>query len=99
MELGVVAGRYRKARSGLCALVCILSCIATAEPEQKVDLEALRGHGVYLDFWASWCAPCRQSFPWMEEMSKAHQAEGLEVIAVNVDRERADADRFLKQFH
>jgi len=95
----VGASGYRQARFGLYALICVAFAAAKAEPAQTVDLDALRGRVVYLDFWASWCAPCRQSFPWMEAMRKAHQAEGLTVIAVNVDRDRADADRFLKQFH
>jgi cytochrome c biogenesis protein CcmG/thiol:disulfide interchange protein DsbE len=91
-------GSYRRARWGLCGLACFSLGIAKAEPGQKVDLDALRGQVVYLDFWASWCAPCRQSFPWMEQMRKAHEAGGLVVIAVDVDRDRTDADRFLKQF-
>lgn len=93
------ASGYRQVRFGLYALICVAFASATAEPAQIVDLDALRGRVVYLDFWASWCAPCRQSFPWMEEMRKAHQADGLTVIAVNVDHDRADADRFLKQLH
>lgn len=64
-----------------------------------IDLEAFHGRVVYLDFWASWCVPCRLSFPWMQSMQDAHAADGLTVIAVNVDRERAAADRFLQQFH
>ena len=94
----MAASRYRQARLGLYALFCAALVSAKAEPAQTVDLDALHGQVVYLDFWASWCAPCRQSFPWMEEMRQAHQAEGLTVIAVNVDHDRADAARFLKQF-
>ena len=94
----MAASRYRQARLGLYALFCVALVSAKAEPAQTVDLDALHGQVVYLDFWASWCAPCRQSFPWMEEMRQAHQAEGLTVIAVNVDHDRADADRFLRQF-
>ena len=59
------------------------------------DLEQLRGQVVYLDFWASWCGPCRQSFPWMNDLQKNLSRDGLVVVAVNVDHERADADRFL----
>jgi cytochrome c biogenesis protein CcmG/thiol:disulfide interchange protein DsbE len=62
-----------------------------------VDLAAFRGQVVYLDFWASWCAPCRESFPWMNRMQAELGAAGLVVIAVNVDREHADAERFLRQ--
>jgi thiol-disulfide isomerase/thioredoxin len=62
-----------------------------------VSLEALRGKVVLLDFWASWCAPCRHSFPWMNDMHARHGAAGLQIVAVNVDRTRADADAFLHQ--
>jgi cytochrome c biogenesis protein CcmG, thiol:disulfide interchange protein DsbE len=62
---------------------------------QSVDLERLRGRIVYVDFWASWCAPCKRSFPWMNEMLSKYGAQGLEIVAVNVDKKREDADRFL----
>ena len=65
---------------------------ATGEP---LSLAALRGKVVYLDYWASWCAPCRQSFPWMEQMQERYGERGFVVLAVNVDRERAEAQRFL----
>ena len=48
-----------------------------------------------LDFWASWCGPCRQSFPWMNDMQARHGARGLQVVGVNLDAKRADADAFL----
>lgn len=63
-----------------------------------IRLEDYRGKVVYLDFWASWCAPCRQSLPWMERMHREFGAAGLEIIAVNVDEKPADALRFLKRF-
>lgn len=62
-----------------------------------VDLAALRGQVVLLDFWASWCGPCKQSFPWMNAMHAKYAAQGLRVIAVNVDRKREDGERFLAQ--
>jgi peroxiredoxin len=61
----------------------------------QASLADLRGRVVYLDFWASWCAPCRRSFPWMSEMQARHGERGLRVIAVNLDAERKDAEAFL----
>jgi cytochrome c biogenesis protein CcmG/thiol:disulfide interchange protein DsbE len=65
----------------------------------SLDLTSLGGRVVYVDFWASWCGPCRQSFPWMETLKSTYGAQGLEIITVNLDGDRADADKFLKQFH
>jgi len=61
-----------------------------------VTLDQLRGKVVYVDFWASWCAPCRKSFPWMAEMQKKYGPSGFTVVAVNVDKKRPDAERFLQ---
>jgi len=61
-------------------------------------LASLRGKVVYLDYWASWCAPCRQSFPWMNEMQARYGEKGLVVIAVNVDQDAGEARRFLASY-
>lgn len=50
----------------------------------------------YVDFWASWCGPCRQSFPWMNRMQAKYGPQGLRIVAVNLDANRADAQSFLK---
>ena len=63
---------------------------------ETVTLEGLRGKVVYVDFWASWCGPCRKSFPWMADMQKKYGASGFTVVAVNVDKKRPDAERFLQ---
>lgn len=60
-----------------------------------VALDQLRGKVVYVDFWASWCGPCRRSFPWMAEMQQKYGPKGFVVLAVNVDKKRTDAERFL----
>ena len=60
-----------------------------------VRLADLRGMVVFLDFWASWCAPCKLSFPWMNQMQVKYGPQGLRVVAVSVDARRADAEKFL----
>ncbi len=73
---------------------------AFALPDAKGDtvrLDKLRGQIVYVDFWASWCGPCRHSFPWMNEMQQKYGGKGLAIVAINVDTKREDADRFLRQ--
>jgi thiol-disulfide isomerase/thioredoxin len=62
-----------------------------------LDLAAHRGKVVYIDFWASWCAPCLRSFPWMNAMQEKYRDAGLVIIAVNVDRRREAADDFLSR--
>jgi len=68
-----------------------------SEPVVILDLSQYEGQVVYLDFWASWCAPCQQSFPWMMQLQDELADQGLVVITVNVDRDRSAADRFLAQ--
>jgi len=62
----------------------------------ELDLEQYKGKVVYLDFWASWCVPCRHSFPWMNKMQEELSDKGLVIIAVDLDEERKEADAFLK---
>ena len=62
-----------------------------------VSLESLHGQVVYVDFWASWCGPCRRSFPWMNEMHGRYGGRGLAIVAINVDKDPADAARFLER--
>lgn len=65
--------------------------------KKQVKLSDYRGQVVYLDFWASWCLPCRNSFNWMNKMQSLYGKEGFKVIAVNLDESRENADKFLKQ--
>jgi len=63
--------------------------------DNNLDLQKFHGKVVLLDFWASWCAPCKASFPWMQGLQRRYARDDLVVIAVNVDHERSLAERFL----
>ncbi len=61
----------------------------------NLRLEDYRGQVVMLNFWASWCGPCRQEMPIMDEIHAKYKDLGFTVLAVNVDEQSAEADRFL----
>ncbi len=64
---------------------------------QRASLSDYEGQVIYLDFWASWCKPCRHSFPVMNQWHKKYAPAGLKIIAVNLDQVRDNADTFLQQ--
>jgi thiol-disulfide isomerase/thioredoxin len=64
---------------------------------QEITLSKLKGKVVLLDFWATWCGPCRESIPHLVKLYKTYRENGLEVIGMNVDRGDMDAvRRFVK---
>jgi thiol-disulfide isomerase/thioredoxin len=72
------------------------SCALTVQGDAgPTGLDKFLGQVVYVDFWASWCGPCRMSFPFMNELQAEFAAQGLVVLAVNLDEEAADAQSFL----
>jgi thiol-disulfide isomerase/thioredoxin len=77
------------------ALVGGIARPVAAEPPP--ELGPVDGKVIWVDFWASWCVPCRRSFPWMNTMHEKYREQGLEIVAVNLDRERPAADGFLAE--
>lgn len=74
-----------------------LSAAEEAPVTDDFDLSDYAGKVVYVDFWASWCGPCRASFPFMADMVREF-GDDLTIVAINVDEQRADADGFLADF-
>ncbi|MGO2012435.1 MAG: TlpA family protein disulfide reductase [Pseudoalteromonas sp.] len=65
--------------------------------EHTITLSDYKGKVVYVDFWASWCVPCRRSFPFLNALRKEYADKGFEVIAINLEQESEAANAFLAQ--
>lgn len=63
---------------------------------ESVKLSSLKGKVVLVDFWASWCGPCRESMPVLEKLSKSYKDQGFVVLGVNIDNDAEAARKFLK---
>lgn len=61
----------------------------------QLGSDNFNGHWLYLDFWASWCAPCRQSFPWMNRLHDKFEPLGLQIVAVGLDKKPEPMQSFL----
>jgi thiol-disulfide isomerase/thioredoxin len=61
-----------------------------------ISLEQYKNQVVYVDFWASWCVPCKHSFPWLNKMQERYGEDGFKVIGINVDKDKALANKFLE---
>lgn len=86
------------------AFCAILFAIIDAGPAvagegaDALDLASHEGQVVVVDFWASWCVPCRRSFPWLNAMHRKYSSDGLVIIGINLDQERSEAELFLDEF-
>jgi cytochrome c biogenesis protein CcmG/thiol:disulfide interchange protein DsbE len=89
--------RERRHRSSWCLGLLLGICLCPWVRASDLDLSAYRGKVVYVDFWASWCGPCRESFPWLDELVREYQSKDFVVIGVNVDKDRDRAERFLSE--
>ena len=81
------------AEPGDIAPVCNVTDLTTQEP---ISINNYKGKVIYLDFWASWCPPCKLSFPVLNKLHNELKNKGFEVLAVNLDEEKEDARQFLQ---
>ncbi len=72
-----------------------LFTLPNIESDKQIALESYKGKVVYLDFWASWCKPCIQSFPELDRIYKKYNKQGFEIVAVNLDNKKSKAEAFL----
>ena len=68
---------------------------AVSLPQGQANLHQFGGKVVYVDFWASWCVSCLASFPFMDQLRRELGPQGLQIVAINMDENPADARRFL----
>jgi thiol-disulfide isomerase/thioredoxin len=75
------------------------TCPATIGDEKTpLDLQQYQGKVLYLDFWATWCPPCKKSMPFLNALRNELLEQGFEIIAINVDEKPEDALSFLQQY-
>jgi cytochrome c biogenesis protein CcmG, thiol:disulfide interchange protein DsbE len=63
---------------------------------KKIDVGSYKGHVLLLDVWASWCGPCKQELPMLDDIARRVKGQGIEILAVSVDQQRANVDKFLR---
>lgn len=92
---------------GLTVLLFLLLTVPTKAADGGRDLEtikkalpdstAIANKVVYVDFWASWCMPCRKSFPWMALMQAKYADSGLVFVTISVDRDAEAGKKYIEQ--
>lgn len=89
----------------LLSMLPVISFAALKEGDNLPDLASFhlegklpdnfKGQVILVDFWASWCGPCKASFPVMQELSKKYGGQGMTIVAVSVDEKRENMQRFV----
>ena len=90
--------------------IFLVACSPAEPPEPPVEFTVKsddgpftvsqhRGEVVYVDFWATWCGPCRDSFPWMAEMQSKYKDQGLKIIALSLDTDHDMARDFAEELN
>jgi len=66
---------------------------------KKHKLSDYKGKGVFLNFWGTWCEPCKKEMPAIEKVGKEYKKKGVEILAVNVGESNFQVKNFAKQYH
>lgn len=94
-------------RSCVQAILLAMAAPAWAQPQKLSEIALAASDGLpvladankvratYIDFWASWCTPCKLSFPWMNDVHEQLAPRGLRIVAIGLDKKEADARKFL----
>ena len=90
----------RHTLTGFATAVVALGLVGASNvsADGSLDLTQYQGKVVVLDFWASWCTPCRRSFPWWNKMHAKYADKGLVIIGVNLDNDPESALAFLEEY-
>ncbi|SFD51211.1 Peroxiredoxin [Lentibacillus persicus] len=67
--------------------------------KETIQLSDLEGKGVMLNFWGTWCEPCEDEMPYMEELYPEYKEKGVEIVAVNLDTTQFVVDRFINRYN
>jgi thiol-disulfide isomerase/thioredoxin len=94
-EGSTASGKKQKRAKGQVGAPMPSIVVKEMETRRKIDLGELRGKVVLVDIWASWCAPCKEEMPLLDEMATRLKKKGVEIIAVSVDEDKASAQEFL----
>ncbi|MBO0600466.1 thiol-disulfide oxidoreductase ResA [Sporosarcina sp. E16_3] len=64
----------------------------------KQRLSDYKGEGVFLNFWGTWCGPCKKEMPYMENQHKAFEEKGVNILAVNIAESNLKVETFIEQY-
>ncbi|MHA6253226.1 thiol-disulfide oxidoreductase ResA [Oceanobacillus sp. CAU 1775] len=65
---------------------------------ETIQLKELRGKGIMLNFWATWCKPCEREMPYMQELYPKYKEKGIEIVAISLDSTELVVDRFIEKY-
>lgn len=90
---------HRRLLALIAAIAICSPCLADPSTPDAFNLADYKGKVVYLDFWASWCGPCKLSFPFMDRLARRFPAKDLVVITDNLDQDKSKAVAFLNRMN